>query len=122
MDRDAVLAWVADYESAWRANDPAAVETLFAPDASYWRSPYKKPEVGYGEIRAIWCDDGEIFTVQAEPVAVEDRSAVVRLLIRYGEPVRQEYKELWVLTFASDGRVTHFEEWTYAPEGPDGGV
>ncbi|HEY8717108.1 nuclear transport factor 2 family protein [Pengzhenrongella sp.] len=113
------MAWVTRYEDAWRANDADAVETLFTPDASYRRSPYLPPEVGHGQIRAIWCDDGETFTMRAEPVAVEDRSAVVRLLVRYGDPVRQEYKDLWVLRFAPDGRVADFEEWPYEPGQPD---
>ena len=41
--------------------------------------------------------------------------AVVRLEVRYGEPQPQEYRDLWVLRFAPDGRVEHFEEWAYWP-------
>jgi len=52
----------------------------------------------------------------AEPVAVEDVDAVVRVLVSYGEPVTQEYRDLWVLRFAGDGRVAHFEEWAYWPD------
>ena len=47
----------------------------------------------------------------AEPVAVEGRDAVVRLEVRYRDPVAQEYRDLWVLRFAPDGRVEDFEEW-----------
>ena len=56
--------------------------------------------------------------MSAEPVAVEDVDAVVRVLVRYGEPVTQEYRDLWVLRFAADGRVEHFEEWAYWPDKP----
>jgi hypothetical protein len=60
----------------------------------------------------LWLrDQGETFTVRAEPVAVEGRDAVVRLRVRYGDPVRQEYCDLWVLRFAAAGRVEYFEEW-----------
>jgi hypothetical protein len=76
-----------------------AVETLFTEDARYRRSPYEEPEVGHAAIRAFWLDDdGEVFTVRAEAVAVEGPSAVVRLEVRYGDPVRQEYRDLWVLS------------------------
>ncbi len=56
--------------------------------------------------------------MQAEPVAVEGRTAVVRVEVRYGDPVRQEYRDLWVLRFAADGRVEDFEEWAYWPGKP----
>jgi hypothetical protein len=43
---------------------------------------------------------------------------VVRVEVRYGEPVRQEYLDLWVLRFDEDGRVEDFEEWAYWPDKP----
>ena len=100
--------------------DLDSVEALFTEDAQYRRSPYEPAEVGHAGIRAFWLDDedSEGFTLSAEPVAVEGRSAVVRLLVRYGNPVRQEYTDLWVLRFAPDGRVADFEEWAYWPGKP----
>ena len=119
MDRDGVMQWVAGYERAWRAGDLDAVARLFTEDAHYRRSPYREPDVGHAAIRAFWRDDeGTPFTVEAEPVAVEGRDAVVRVQVRYGVPVTQEYRDLWVLRFASDGRVEAFEEWAYWPDKP----
>jgi hypothetical protein len=54
----------------------------------------------------------------AEPVAVEGQNAVVRVEVHYGEPVTQEYRDLWVLRFAADGRVEDFEEWACWPGKP----
>jgi ketosteroid isomerase-like protein len=119
VDRDAVMGWVAGYERAWRGGDVGAVAGLFTEDAAYRRSPYEEAEVGHAAIRALWLEDeGETFTVRAEPVAVEGRSAVVRLEVRYGPPTQQEYRDLWVLRFAADGRVEDFEEWAYWPGQP----
>jgi ketosteroid isomerase-like protein len=119
VDREGVMQWVAGYERAWRSGDVDAVEALFTNDARYRRSPYEPTEVGHTAIRAFWLeDDGEVFTMRAEPVAVEGRDAVVRVEVRYGDPVRQEYRDLWVLRFASDGRVEDFEEWAYWPGKP----
>jgi ketosteroid isomerase-like protein len=119
MDRDQVMRWVDGYVAAWRAEDPEGVERLFTEDARYRRSPYEESEVGHDAIKAFWLDDaGEVFTAVAEPVAVEGRQAVVRVEVRYGEPVDQEYRDLWVLEFAGDGRVRDFEEWAYWPDKP----
>jgi len=119
MTREEVMRWVGGYERAWRDGDLDGVRTLFTEDAHYRTSPYERSEVGHEAIRAFWLDDeGETFMVQAEPVAVEGRTAVVRVEVRYGDPVRQEYRDLWVLRFAADGRVEDFEEWAYWPGKP----
>lgn len=117
MDRDQVMAWVARYEQAWADGDTDAVAALFTEDAHYRLSPYEPDEVGHQAIRGFWVED-EIFTVTSEPVAVEGRTAVVRLEVRYGDPVSQEYRDLWLLRFADDGRVDDFEEWAYWPGKP----
>jgi len=113
------MRWVAEYERAWRDGDAAAVERLFTPDARYRRSPYDDGLVGHAGIAAFWLDDeGRTFTMTAEPVAVDGRDAVVRAQVQYLDPVAQEYRDLWVLRFASDGRVEDFEEWAYWPGKP----
>jgi SnoaL-like protein len=119
VDRAGVMQWVAAYERAWRDGDLLAVPRLFTEEAHYRASPYEEPEVGHAAIQAFWGDDeGKAFTMTAEPVAVEGPDAVVRLDVRYGDPVNQEYRDLWVLRFAPDGRVEDFEEWAYWPGKP----
>ncbi len=113
MDRASVMAWVGAYERAWRSADVAAVASLFTEDATYRTSPYATPMVGHDAIGAYWVDDDLDFTVTAEPVAVEGDDAVVRLHVHYGG--RAEWRDLWVLRFAADGRVAAFEEWPLAP-------
>jgi hypothetical protein len=114
-----VMRWVEAYERAWRAEDAEAVEQLFTADARYRASPYEESRVGHDAIKEFWLDDaGEVFTVTAWPVAVEAMEAAVRVDVRYGDPVRQEYRDLWLLRFAADGRVADFEEWAYWPGKP----
>ena len=116
MDRDAVTRWVAGYERAWREGDVEAVEGLFTEQAAYRPSPYEPSEVGHEAIKAFWLDDeGTSFTMVAAVVAVDGDTAVVRVDVSYHAPVPQEYRDLWVLRFADDGRVTDFEEWAYWP-------
>src|SRR5678815_5560947 len=99
------MQWVAGYERAWREGDRDAIADLFTEDARYYTSPDADAEVGHAAIRALWLrDQGETFTVRAEPVAVEGRDAVVRLRVRYGDPVRQEYCCLLYTSDAADER------------------
>jgi ketosteroid isomerase-like protein len=120
MDRDDVMTWIARYERAWREGDLEGVGQLFGDNAHYRSSPYEASMIGHAEIKAFWLDDedGEIFTMHASPVAVDGHDAVVRVEVRYGDPVRQEYRDLWVLRFGEDGRVEDFEEWAYWPGKP----
>jgi hypothetical protein len=97
------MRWVAGYERAWRDGDLTAIAGLFTEDARYRPSPYEDAKAGHAAIRAFWlADEGEVFTVRAEPVAVEGRAAVIRLDVRYDPPAGQEYRDLWVLRFAED--------------------
>lgn len=117
MERASVLRWVAAYERAWHADDPAAVDTLFTEAARYLRSPYEPALEGHTAIRGFWSDPTP-FTMTAEPIAIEGNDAVVRVEVHYGGDEPQEYRDLWVLRFAADGRVEHFEEWAYWPGRP----
>jgi ketosteroid isomerase-like protein len=119
VDGDGVMQWVAEYERAWRSGDVDAVPRMFTEDARYLVSPYAEPRTGHGQIQEFWADDvGRRFTVTAEPVAVEGRDAVVRVEVRYETPAVQEYRDIWLLRFADDGRVERFEEWAFWPDKP----
>jgi ketosteroid isomerase-like protein len=119
MDRDEVMQWVAGYEHAWRTGDLDAVAELFSDDVHYRTSPFEDSKIGHAAMRDFWIDDDDdVFTMTASPIAVEGRDAVVRVEVRYGDPVHQEYLDLWVLRFGDDGRVEDFEEWAYWPGKP----
>jgi hypothetical protein len=119
VDREQVQAWVDAYVRWWRASDAAGVPALFTPDVRYLRSAYAEAIVGHDALREFWvADEGQTFDVRSELVAVDGRTAVVRLRVRYLEPEQQEYRDLWVVRFADDGRVEHFEEWASFPGQP----
>ena len=61
---------------------------------------------------------GEVFTLATEILAVDGPTAVVRAEVRYGDPLRQEYRDLWVIRFRGDARCSWFEEWPYWPGRP----
>src|SRR3954468_14774786 len=115
--RDRVLGWVDAYERAWRTPGTEDLDTLFTPDAVYLLSPYDPPHVGLDAIARMWEAEreayDEVFTLTREVVAVEGRTGVVRCVVRYGDPVRQEYTDLWVVELDDDGRCHRFEEWPF---------
>jgi ketosteroid isomerase-like protein len=121
-DRAAVSRWLAAYEAAWRTPGTAPLARIFTDEASYRQSPYEQPVTGLDAIRRMWKEerDGpeEVFTLATEIVAVDGPVAVVRAEVRYGDPVSQEYRDLWVMRLGDDGRCSWFEEWPYWPEHP----
>jgi ketosteroid isomerase-like protein len=119
IDGEVVTRWVGEYERAWREDDANAVEKLFTENAAYRRSPYEPSETGHAAIKAFWLEDvGRTFTMEARVLAVDKEVAVVRVDVFYRTPVEREYRDLWLLRFAGDGRVADFEEWAYWPGKP----
>ena len=114
-----MAAWVEAYERAWRTPGAEVLAGLFTPDATYLFDPYEEPVRGLDALEPWWeaNRDGpdEAFTMRSEVVAVDGDVAVVRVEVAYGDPVRQEYRDLWVLGFALDGRCAAFEEWPFWP-------
>lgn len=114
--------WIDAYEAAWRAPGTEALAGVFTRDASYLHSPYEEPVAGLDAIGQMWEQEregpDEVFTMTTEILAVDGPVAVVRAEVRYGDPVRQEYRDLWVLRLGDDGRCSWFEEWPYWPGRP----
>ena len=120
VDRDHVTRWVAAYEAAWRSAGTEALAGLFAADAVYRQGPYQDPVTGLPAIERMWEAErdgpGEAFEMTSEIVAADGDTAVVRVQVRYGDPVAQEWRDLWVIRFDADGCCESFEEWPFAPE------
>jgi ketosteroid isomerase-like protein len=122
ISREQVEDWVARYERAWRAAGTEPLGELFTEDATYRMSPYEEPFVGLARIAEMWDAEregpDEAFGMTSEIVAVDGDTAVVRVEVSYGDPVDREYRDLWVIRFADDGRALAFEEWPYWPGQP----
>jgi len=122
MDKIAVADWVAAYERAWRTPGTAALARIFALDATYLQGPYEEVVSGLPAIARMWEAerDGpdEAFAMTSSVIAVDGATAVVRVEVWYGDPVQQEYRDLWVIGFDDDGRCSSFEEWPFWPSQP----
>lgn len=121
-DRATVSRWLAGYEESWRTPGTEGLRELFTNDATYLQSPYEPPVTGLDAIGRMWEEErdgpGEVFTLVTDILAVDGPTAVVRAQVWYGDPPRQEYRDLWVIRLAGDGRCGWFEEWPYWPERP----
>lgn len=120
ISRESVAEWIAEYERAWRTPGTDALLTLFTPKATYSPGPFEPTLQGLAAIAEFWeaQRDGadEAFTLTSEPVALDGIAAVVRTVVGYPRPVPREYRNLWVIEFAPDGRVQSFAEWPFSPE------
>ena len=121
--RTTAEAWVHQYEQLWRTPGTDGLAQLFTPDATYRTSPWATPIVGLPALAAFW-DAGrdgpdEPFTMDAEVIAVDGPTAVVRVGVEY-HASGDLWRDLWVLQLDADGRCTAFEEWPFAPGQDDG--
>jgi len=124
MDHLDVRRWVDSYERAWRAPGTSSLPGLFTDDATYRASPWQHPIEGLAAIAEFWEAEregpDEEFAMVSEVVAVDGDTAVVAVDVEYGGPDPQQWRDLWVIRFGSDGRCRAFEEWPFAPDQPDG--
>jgi ketosteroid isomerase-like protein len=121
VDRASVADWARRYEVAWRTAGTAMLAELFTDDATYLTEPYAAPYTGLDAITKLWDEQregpDEAFTMTSDVVAVDPDgdTALVRAEVHYGEPEPAEWRDLWVISFAPDGRCRAFEEWPFAP-------
>jgi hypothetical protein len=117
-----VAEWIDGYERAWRSPGVAALAGLFTAGAVYRQGPYHEPVVGLDAIERWWEHErsgpDERFTMTSEIVALDGSTAVARLTVTYTDPRVEEYRDLWIMKFAADGRCEHFEEWPFWPDRP----
>jgi ketosteroid isomerase-like protein len=122
VDRATVERWVDAYEALWRSSGTDGLAEVFASDATYLPSPWAQPVRGLAALADFWEAEregpDEAFTMTSRVLAVEDRTAVVRVEVDYTGGER--WRDLWVLDFDAEGRCSAFEEWPFSPDQPDG--
>ena len=120
--RAVVNDWLARYEDAWRSPGTTALDELFGDAVTYTPSPWVSPIVGMEALRRFWeaarSGPDEGFRLTSEIVAVDGRTAIVRVHVDYDDGHR--WRDLWVLTLDDQDRCVHFEEWPFAPGQDDG--
>lgn len=119
MERDAWWRWLHAYEDAWRSPGTERLAALFTQEATYRTAPFQPFHRGLPAIARLWEAEregaDEVFTLATEIVAVEGDTGVARAEVRYGDPLRQLYLDLWIITLDAGGRCSAFEEWPCWP-------
>jgi hypothetical protein len=117
ITRQALAAWLDAYFQAWRSNEAAEVEALFAPDAVYSYGPFREPARGREQIVANWVADGAPLTAESryEILGVHGDTGIAHWNVRqkayyFHEPTL-ELDGILVLRFDPQGRCTEHLEW-----------
>jgi hypothetical protein len=112
--------WAEGYERAWRAADPEAAATLYAPDAHYRSEPFRDPHLGRDGVlaytRAAYATEAGQDPHFGTPVASGPAAAVEwwATMSEEGQPATLIGSSL--LTFTSDGLVaTARDHWFLEP-------
>jgi uncharacterized protein (TIGR02246 family) len=107
--------WMAGYLTAWRSNDPDHIAALFTDDAVYDPQTGSGTWSGHEGIISGWlaaADEPDGWTFTWEPLVETDDLAVITGTTVYEEP--RDYRNLWEIHFAADGRCHRFVEWFIA--------
>lgn len=120
MNRSDVQAWLDRYVDAWRSNDRASIEALFADDSVYSYRPWDSDEhtiTGRDAIVSSWLEEPDApgtWDASYEAWAVDGDRAVAVGWSRYaatGDKPPQLYHNAYLLEFAPDGRCRSFHEF-----------
>jgi SnoaL-like domain len=115
----AFQAWLDRYVAAWRSYDPEAIGELFSTDVAYRDHPEDEPVQGRAAVVAKWLDDQDepgTYDARYEPLAIDPSTGnhVASGWTRYltsGGDLRDEYWNIFLVTFDEAGRATAFTEW-----------
>jgi hypothetical protein len=126
IDRDGLQRWIAAYVRLWRTPGTDGLSEIFSENATYRPGPFSDTRSGLDAISELWESErlgpDEDFDLTSEAVAIDGDTAVARVEVRYGPPRNLLYRDVWIVTFGSDGRCTAFEEWPFWPPGSKGSV
>ena len=84
------MRWIEAYERAWRSPGTDQLAMVFAPEVTYRTSPWDEPVKGLDDLARLWeherAGHDEGFVMHSDVVAVEGRTAVVRVSVDYEDP------------------------------------
>ena len=124
MTNSDVENWIDAYESAWRSSNAQKLNDIFSENINYSLSPWKSELQGLAELKKFWQKTGtkseRQFETHSRIVAIQNKTAVVRVEVQYTGDTPSSWRDLWIITFDSNGLCSHFEEWPFSPVQNDG--
>lgn len=113
--REAARRWAQTWQRAWEALDADPIVALYAPDASFSREPYRRPDGVRAYVDQAFADEEAPRVWTSEPIVDADRAAV-----SWWASLREDGTEMTlagtsVLRFDVDGRVLQqWDAWNMA--------
>jgi hypothetical protein len=117
VDLQQVGAWLGRYVDAWTSNDRGQIEGLFTEDAVYHAEPYHEPILGAKAIADAWLSDPDepwMWSADYAPLLVDGNIGVATGTSTYHADdgtVENVFHNIFVLTFAEEGRCSEYREW-----------
>lgn len=112
-----VQDWLDGYLRAWSSNEPDDIRALFTEDGVYAGGPFDPdPWVGRERIVEEWLahrDEPGSWSFDGVPLAYTEGVGIVQGRTDYASG--RVYANLWVITFADDGRARSLVEWFMEP-------
>lgn len=109
--------WLERYFEAWRSNDPADVEALFAKDAVYHYGPFEPPTIGRRSIVERWVytpSQQQDIQTTYEAIAVNGNTGVAHwnATFRYGtDQGKVEADGILLIKFDQQLLCIEHQEW-----------
>lgn len=114
---ETVQQWLDQYLRAWESNEPDHIGALFTADATYAGGPLDpEPWLGLDNIIGGWIshrDEPGTWTFEGGTIVAANDIGIIQGTTRYDDG--RVYANLWVITFAPDGRARSFVEWFMKP-------
>jgi hypothetical protein len=109
-----LAAWMDGYVKAWTSGAPEEIADLFTEDAVYDPQTGGEPWVGRDAIIAGWQDVGDepgTWSFEWEPLIETPGLSVIQGRTEYFGAGESDFRNLWTIRLAADGRCTEFTEW-----------
>ena len=120
MDRQAFQQWLDRYVEAWKTYDEQKINDLFSDDVLYKYSPQDDGLEGREQVVKSWLDpegrdEPGTYDASYQVLAIDGDTHVANGWSRYftgpGGELRDEYFNVYVCKFDSDGRCREFIEY-----------
>jgi SnoaL-like domain len=111
-ETNALATWLDRYRTAWTSNNPEDIRALFTEDAEYRYHPWDDPVTGHEAIVDSWLasrDEPGDWSFDGEPMLQHGGIGIVEGRTVYANG--PNYRNLWVVELAEDGRASRFTEW-----------
>ena len=113
LDERSITRWVDGYVHAWRSENPADLDAIFAVDAKSYEWPYETEWIGLPAIKEGWSARRKWqaggWTFEWQLAAISGDTFAISGVGHYVE--LGSFSNLWVVTMNADRKCRLFRMW-----------